>query len=68
VTLGHRDQRSESDIRLRTTYLSAREQATRRTVVPRLRDEGGSAEQLFNAVDQATYQERFHEVLYVVLV
>jgi hypothetical protein len=30
--------------------------------------EGGSAEQLFDAVDQAAYQKRFHEVLYVVLV
>ena len=72
MTLCHRDQRSEvrgrrSNIRL-TSHLSPREQPTRRAVVPRLRDEGGLAEQLFDAVDQATYQKRFHEVLYVVLV
>jgi hypothetical protein len=65
VTLGHRDQKSET-YALRIFSLESK--ATRRAVVPRLRDEGGSAEQLFNAVDQAAYQKRFHEVLYVVLV
>jgi hypothetical protein len=65
VTLGHRDQRSE--VRYQTYVLrifpSTASDRSRRSL-----GEGGSAEQLFNAVDQATYQERFHEVLYVVLV
>ena len=63
MTLGHREQRSDIRLTCYASFPSRASDTSRRSL-----GEGGSAEQLFDAVDQAVYQKRFHEVLYVVLV